>query len=689
MCILQNKGGRYFAALLLSIALLQIAGYWFAGAMVNGDGPLAIPQPDTLLYLQAARRVAEGHAFSFSAGSAPCTGTTSVLHPFVLAPMYLLGVNGESFVTAGFLLNAFFYLLFVFCWGKVVWERFDSSLLRWCAGVMVPLFGQTAYATFSQSDIGLWLAVSALMALGLFTGRKKLFAAMLLIGPWIRPEGMVCVAAYGFVLFIHFLWSRFFSDRNAADENGESASFSRFDWVLLVFAVLSVLGVFALNILISGKAQFSSVANKGYFTQWPFFLAFYFSACDFVSIVRSQLFGMATSSPRHFYFLPVIGCVLLWSGIYAHAWTKRSVWHGLVYLLAMVGGLWTVAVSGWQNTNVDRYLAWIMPLLVIFSAEGAVWIYGKAKNRAAGILVIVLPVFFSCGATASFWTLFHSASAESDLLMKFGVELKRQLPPDAVVGSMGNNWIAYPLGNHKIVALNGIYSPQFSSRTPTENLELLKYEPSERFDFWIFEDGDRIADGFMDLQNAKLLDGPGGIVVRKANWSAFDCAAAVPEQAGMNLKWRIDVCHKEDEQKSGYEIATRYDMMAPEPCQRVDELAGEKIFDCGRIVYGYDSMFVPLDPGKNCKLVMRTVREQSAEMHTYLGPKTTRKFEFVSPLRLNVSVDGEAIGEASVEISDKGFSDVVIDIPGSAIKTVPTRISLLGDHIAFAYWFYQ
>ena len=53
----KSGGGRLVAALLFFVGLLQVAGYYLSGALVNGDGPLAVPQPDTLLYMQAARRI--------------------------------------------------------------------------------------------------------------------------------------------------------------------------------------------------------------------------------------------------------------------------------------------------------------------------------------------------------------------------------------------------------------------------------------------------------------------------------------------------------------------------------------------------------------------------------------------------------------------------------------------------------
>ena len=70
---------RNLLLLAFCAGLVQIACYYVAGAVVRGDGGLAIAQPDTLLYSQAARRIAEGFPFSFSEGTAASTGTTSAV----------------------------------------------------------------------------------------------------------------------------------------------------------------------------------------------------------------------------------------------------------------------------------------------------------------------------------------------------------------------------------------------------------------------------------------------------------------------------------------------------------------------------------------------------------------------------------------------------------------------------------
>ena len=144
------------------VALIQIAGYWLMGTTIRSDGAMAIAQPDTLLYCQAARRIAEGAPFSYSAGTAVSTGTTSVIYPFILAVPYLLGCTGDSLLSAGFALNAVFYLTFLLGWGALACHVFSSRPKERIVSVaLLASFGPFAYCALAQSDIGLWLAVSA------------------------------------------------------------------------------------------------------------------------------------------------------------------------------------------------------------------------------------------------------------------------------------------------------------------------------------------------------------------------------------------------------------------------------------------------------------------------------------------------------------------------------------------------
>ena len=159
---------RNLIALSICMALVQIALYYLVASTIRSDGSLAIVQPDTLLYCQAARRIAEGFPFSFSAGTGVSTGTTSVLYPFFLAVPYLIGFKGHSLIAAGFLLNSAFYIVFVVGWVLVACHAFaERPISRFVSSLLVSLFGPFAFCALAQSDIGLWMAVSAWLAFGL------------------------------------------------------------------------------------------------------------------------------------------------------------------------------------------------------------------------------------------------------------------------------------------------------------------------------------------------------------------------------------------------------------------------------------------------------------------------------------------------------------------------------------------
>ena len=166
--------------LMLCVGVIQVSAYYFASATVRPDGCLAVAQPDSALYLQAARRIVEGFPFSYSAGEAVCTGTTSVLYPLVLAVPCVLGLHGAASVAAAFLLNAAFYLLFLFCWARVIDLKVREPADKAVAGIALALFGHPALVSLAQSDIGLWLFVSSLLAWGLAADNPRLFVPALL-----------------------------------------------------------------------------------------------------------------------------------------------------------------------------------------------------------------------------------------------------------------------------------------------------------------------------------------------------------------------------------------------------------------------------------------------------------------------------------------------------------------------------
>ena len=662
------KEGRRLAALLFLLGVFQIVGYYLAGAMVNGSGPMAIPQPDTLLYMQAARRIVEGHVFSFSANTLASTGTTSVLYPFVLSVPYALGARGDLLVSAGFVLNALFYLVFLFGWARVMCSFFSSCVARFVAVALLALSPQPTYCALSQSDIGLWMAVSGLFAASFIRGNVFWCAVFLVLGPWVRPEGMVIVV----VFCVYAMLVR-----------------RRAEWISALAGLVSIASVFVLNIFISGEAQFSSVANKGYFTTRSFPQAVYMTVADAVQMVKGFVLGLSDTPPRIFYVIPVLGAVFVVWGFVSHRWERNDWRKAAVLFLAAIGSFAIVAMSGWQNTNMDRYIAWVFPLVVIFMTEGVMDISGRIASSCIRLVSVSLPFAYALCASVVMFFVYGGNSRDAAMIQEFGRDCESVMPPYASVGGIARCGIAYMLSDRRFAHLSGIYSPEFRCREQISVLEILKNEPGTRFDYWLFTPDTGFGDAFNGAVCRQVAVGPLGMELCKVDWSALENAAKVPFIDGMELVSRVDVGYEHDETISGYQCIQRYSHRVFDPFLKVSDCGlGGKMVEVARMVAGHDEMSVALNPGSDAKIVMRTCLSCDTVSRGAFADARV-KYEIANPARLNLAVDGRLVGEVSYACATNGFSDVTFDIPGSTITQSPCTVALLGDHIACCYWFYQ
>ena len=659
------------------ISLIQVACYYVAGAMVRGDGGMAIAQPDTLLYCQAARRIAAGFPFSFSEGTAVSTGTTSVVYPFVLAVLYCLGFKGGGLIVAGFALNAVFYLCFVSGWASIACRAFAKrQTVRVVSVLLLALFGPFAYCALAQSDIGLWMAVSAWLAYGLYADRKSVYVPLLLLAPWVRPEGMIVVVAYCTSCVIASMRQRHFCCEIA----------------IAAVAACSSLGVFALNYALTGVCQFSSVANKGYFTNFSFSSAIFATAMDAMKIAKAYILGIPQESPRDLFYLPFVGAAFLWIGVFSRSWRDVS-WRELAWYLAMVGGVATVATSGWQNTNLDRYLVWIMPVFVMYMAFGADIVSSRLGAGAAWALPHLAIVGFSAAVALAFIGIFHNSSVRADLDRHFAARCDSMVSPDCSIGALSVAGLAYEMSPRRFAHLSGIYSPEFAARSAAATIEILKNEPLTRFEYWFVKASEKkavLCDKPDVVAGKVVLSCPPDFELRKADWSAYDAAKVTPSHLVPNLTLctHVDVAYEKDEKNFIYEVLSRDDYPLFSPFHLAGKLSGTNIVEGGRFLFGGDAMTVPLRSGRDVHVIMRTALKCTATVDREIGmPRSD--FVLKSPLTLKVLVDGEEIGDQSFLVEEGDFCDAHFTIPGKFITSSKPRLTFLGEHIAFAYWFYQ
>ncbi len=667
---------------MLACGVLQIAAYYFVGTWASPDSHVAVPQPDTLLYCQSARQIAEGMPYIYTPGDKPSTGSTSHLYPFLLAALYKAGATGDALLTAGFVLNALFYLMFLANWGLIVCRLATSPRVKNAACALLVLNGHAVYCALSQSDVGLFMAVSSGVFAALLAGRIEWLAALLVLAPWCRPEGGVFAVLFAGALVVRRMALR--------------QRVSRMEWAAAALAALSTVGVFAFNYGLTGYAQFQSVYCKGYFINYGFFAAVNLTLGDAVRMGRELFLGLPSDLPRSCYFMPLLGALFAWLGVMARSWKREGSWKEVWWLAASVAALGVVASSGWQDLNMDRYLAWLLPIWLVYTAEGAVWAGRRFPRRACRVFPFLAVAVFQAVSAVWLVTAYETACLISQQKYDYAKDAHAQLPAGARVGDESAR-PAYGLPGHRLVHLSGLYSPDLLTFAPVLNLERVKHHPEWRFDYW------SLSSEQVMFANTKIgaLCGPievlgvDGSNMRRARWDGFDRALLPADsgrlaQEGWRLTDRLDVGYPEDEKRCEYTSYSRFHRAEYEPFGLAGGEGTNDVFEVGRVVLGCDNMTVRLRPGRPVRVVLRTAAKAETEMR--IGALQMKKmFTFDSPLKLRVHVDGAEVGVFALPLStnETAFSEIQLTLPAEKIRQAATRLTLYGDHVAFAYWFYQ
>ena len=663
-----------FTKLLLAVGLIQIASYWFCGALSSPSAIIAQPQPDSPLYYQAARRIVEGHSFSYSEGSAACTGTTTVLYPFLLAIPYAIGCSGDAMIIAGFLLNAFFYLVFLVCWAKAIEGWCDRAEVKLLASLMIALSGHCAFATFSQTDIGFWLAFSGLIATALSRRRTLLVGIILALAAWVRPEGMILVIAFAMMTGVFYLLREDIRTRSRV--------------LIAAIGVVSSCGVFALNYYLTGHAQFSSIAGKGHLVTLPFASAVISSIADLFSIVKCMILGLSSDMPRNLLGLPFLGAVFFVLGFVAYRWSRDNVFGILVFVLAAIGGVLNISMSGMQGWGMDRYLVWIIPVCAIFTAEGVCWVEDRLPRQIQKIpsaLIVAMSLIGSLGCYCYFFQVCSRVDSER----LFAKDCENIMPKGASVGGFPCA-PSYFFSERRFAHLTGIYSPEFAPQDITENLERLRNKPKLRFDYWLISSElvSILGPSCVDKLGEVLLPGPNGMTLMKADWRSFDSTLPNVLDNSLSLVAKVDVGYAIDESAVDYNVITRWGYPVFDTFVQFGKLGEREIVDVGRVILGGDEMTVSLKPGCDVTVVARMWPKHSVYRSFSTGSDRI-DCSFSNPLKFNVSVDGNIVDTAELSYATNCFSDVSFKISGPVIKNPVSRIGFLGDHITFGYWFYQ
>jgi hypothetical protein len=569
--------------------------------------------------------------------------------------------------------------------GTIIQRLTTSPAVRLAACAFLVLDSHALYNVLTQSDVGLFLAVSSGLFAALLADRWGWFAVLLLVSPWSRPEG-----AFLSFLFAGALLFRRFLFRQRA---------SAWQWVLAVAAIVSSLGVFAFNKWLTGVWQFQSVFYKSYFKQKDFLDAVNQTTIDLLTMVKDLLLGLPHSMPREVYFLPVFGAAFAWLGLAVRKWDRGDAWKELWWLVACAATVGVVASSGWQNTNTDRYLAWLFPIWFIYMAEGVVWAARHCPPGGCRFLPFAMVVCFQLVSGIWLLSALYTVSLSHQQQYDFQKEVCGVIPKTATLGSDDPS-IAYAFQGHRLVHLEGLYSPDLLYGVPAiVKLEQVKNRPELRFDYWWLQN--RSA-GFAGA-NIDALCGPAIALgmdrsaLCKARWDAFDLARlpaskeARAATAGWRLVDQLDVGCPEDEQRCGYSTFSRFYRTVYSPFGVTGIVGTNTLFEVGRLVVGSESFTLRAFPSRPLKIVLRTVANAETQVQTANSAAVSRNIALSSPLVLRIHVDGQEAGLVKLPLDTRAtaFSELVITLNAEMIKKASPRLTLYGDHVALAYWFYQ
>ncbi len=184
----------------LTLAILVLAQRTIAGVL-GKVGHAGATLDDAYIHFQYARAIAEGHPLRFTPGATITSGSTSLLWPALLAPVWAAGARGEALVWVAWVLS--FAALGALAWeASRLTERLAGRTAAIGAGAMTLAFGGFTWCAASGMEVVpfAWAIARASRRASEWTeaddsGRTGRRAAELVAMAWIaallRPEGAV------------------------------------------------------------------------------------------------------------------------------------------------------------------------------------------------------------------------------------------------------------------------------------------------------------------------------------------------------------------------------------------------------------------------------------------------------------------------------------------------------------------
>lgn len=172
-------------ALPLCAAALITAIHLDAAAPREGRDAWSIPVDDTYIHLHYARSIAKGHPFAYHRGDGFSTGCTSPLYALLLAPFFLLGLDGLTLVPVVIVLGGVWLLASLLLLVRLG-RQLGSPTAGQAAAILWASWGFTWFCLYGGMETGLYLClILATASLALDWARQ----------PDLRPRALLCLCA--------------------------------------------------------------------------------------------------------------------------------------------------------------------------------------------------------------------------------------------------------------------------------------------------------------------------------------------------------------------------------------------------------------------------------------------------------------------------------------------------------------
>jgi hypothetical protein len=212
----------------IALATALLAWFSIRAVLEQTGGEPAVPLDDTFIHFQYARAFSKLEGFTYTPGSVPVPGATSLLWPLFLAPFLAIGLEGSSLVWVAWTFG-FVSLGLLAHETRRAAERITSREMGIASAAMVLAFG--GYTWFAGSGMEVvplalvlmrtarraseWAEASGSDSPAPDFSRRRArveLCALGLLAPALRPEGMLAsllaaAALGGFARRRHRLWA--------------------------------------------------------------------------------------------------------------------------------------------------------------------------------------------------------------------------------------------------------------------------------------------------------------------------------------------------------------------------------------------------------------------------------------------------------------------------------------------------